>query len=228
MRQVPDLLTHRERGFTSVKEDKKLLKRVTKAVDKRLSGKRLDHVHSVSEYAAKLARMYGASEYDARIAGLLHDWDKLLTDDELPARLDELGIARPDHIEYLYPVLHSFTGAAAVKREFPELDDDVISAINNHTLGALDMSDLDIIIFVADMIEPLRKSKGRPEVKRLREMAGKVDLDELYFEAYAATMRSLIDRKRFIDPVALEIWNGLVERHHPIDKSRQGDPDVVL
>ena len=211
-----------------MKEDKKLLKRVTKAVDKRLSGKRLDHVHSVSEYAAKLARKYGASEYDSLIAGLLHDWDKLLTDDELPARLDELGIARPDHIEYLYPVLHSFTGAAAVKREFPELDDGIISAINNHTLGALDMSDLDIIIFVADMIEPLRKSKGRPEVKRLREMAGKVDLDELYFEAYAATMRSLIDRKRFIDPVALEIWNGLVARHHPIDKSRQGDPNVVL
>ena len=97
-----------------MKEDKRFLKRVTKAVDERLSGKRLDHVHSVSEYACKLARMYGVSEYDARIAGLLHDWDKLLTDDELPARLDELGIERPDHIEYLYPVLHSFTGAAAV------------------------------------------------------------------------------------------------------------------
>ena len=201
---------------------------MTKAVDERLSGKRLDHVHSVSEYACKLARMYGASEYDARIAGLLHDWDKLLTDDELPARLDELGIERPDHIEYLYPVLHSFTGAAAVRREFPELDDGIISAIHNHTLGSLDMSDLDIIIFVADMIEPLRKSKGRPEVKRLRQMAGKVPLDELYFEAYAATMRSLIDRKRFIDPAALDIWNGLVKRHHPIDKSRQGNPDAVL
>lgn len=92
-----------------MKEDKKLLKRVTKAVDKRLSGKRLEHVHSVSECAAKLARIYGANEFDARIAGLLHDWDKLLTDDELPARLDELGIERPANIEYLYPVLHSFT-----------------------------------------------------------------------------------------------------------------------
>ena len=144
------------------------------------------------------------------------------------ALIDELGIERPDHIEYLYPVLHSFTGAAAVRREFPELDDGIISAIHNHTLGSLDMSDLDIIIFVADMIEPLRKSKGRPEVKRLRQMAGKVPLDELYFEAYAATMRSLIDRKRFIDPAALDIWNGLVKRHHPIDKSRQGNPDAVL
>lgn len=211
-----------------MKKDKKLLKRVTKAVDKRLSGKRLDHVHSVSKCAAKLARMYGVDEYDARIAGLLHDWDKLLTDDELPARLDELGIERPEHIEYLYPVLHSFTGAAAVKREFPELSDEIISAIRKHTLGDFEMSDLDIIIFTADMIEPLRQTKGRPQIKRLRKMAGKVPLDELYFEAYATTMVSLIERKRFIDPIALDIWNNLVERHHPIDKSRQGDPDVVL
>lgn len=209
-------------------EKKGLLKRVTKAVDERLCGKRLDHVHSVSEYAAELARTYGVDEYDARIAGILHDWDKLLTDDELPDRLDELGIARPANIEYLYPVLHSFTGAAAVKREFPELDDGVISAIHNHTLGALDMSDLDMVIFVADMIEPLRKSKGRPDVKRLRKLVGTIPLDELYFEAYGATMRSLVDRRRYIDPSALDIWNGLVAKHHPIDKSRQGDPDVVL
>ena len=40
--------------------------------------------------------------------------------------------------------------------------------------------------------------------------------------------RALIDRKRFIDPAALDIWNGLVKRHHPIDKSRQGNPDAVL
>lgn len=39
-----------------MKEDKKFLKRVTKAVDERLSGKRLDHVHSVSEYAMQARR----------------------------------------------------------------------------------------------------------------------------------------------------------------------------
>lgn len=211
-----------------MKEDKKLLKRVTRAVDNRLSGKRLAHVHSVSDYAAELARVYGVNEYDARIAGVLHDWDKLLTDDELPARMDELGIERPNHIELLYPVLHSFTGAAAVKREFPELSDEIASAIHNHTLGAIEMSDLDIVIFVADMIEPLRKSKGRPDVKRMRKMVGEVSLDELYFEGYAATIRSLVDRKRFIHPMAFDIWNALVEKHHPVDTSRQGDPNAVL
>ena len=204
------------------------LNRITKAVDTRLSGKRLKHVHSVSEYAAELAEMYGADVFDARVAGLLHDWDKLLTDDELPARLDELGIERPEYIEYLYPVLHSFTGAVAVQREFPEITDEIASAIHNHTLGAVEMSKLDMVIFVADMIEPLRKSKGRPDIKRMRKMVGEATLEELYFEGYASTIRSLADRRRFIHPMAFEIWNGLVEKYHPVDKSRQGDANIVL
>lgn len=210
------------------KEQKKLLKKVTKAVNKRLSGKRLAHVHSVSDTAAKLASIYGVDEFDARIAGLLHDWDKLLTDAELPARLEELGIEQPENIEYLYPVLHSFTGAKAVQQEFPELSDEIIQSIHNHTLGAHDMSDLDIVIFVADMIEPHRQTKGRPQIKELRKLVGKVPLDELYFAGYGVTMYSLLDRRRFIDPSAVDIWNGLVKKHHPIDASRQGNPDVVL
>lgn len=210
------------------RDQKKLLKKATKALNKRLAGKRLQHAHSVSETAVKLARLYGVDEFDARIAGLLHDWDKLLTDDELVERLEELGIEQPDNIEYLYPVLHSFTGAEAVRREFPELDESIIHAIHNHTLGSHDMSDLDIIIFVADMIEPHRQTKGRPQIKALRKLVGEVPLDELYFAGYGVTMYSLLDRRRFIDPSAVDIWNGLVKKHHPIDKSRQGDPDVVL
>lgn len=211
-----------------MKEDEGFYKRMKAAVDARLSGKRLAHVHSVSKCAAKLAELYGVNVFDARVAGLLHDWDKLLTDAELPARMDELGIERPDHIELLYPVLHSFTGARAVKREFPELSDDIVSAIWNHTLGSLEMSELDIVVFVADMIEPGRKSRKGWGVDELREKAGKVGLDELYFMAYMQTMRSLIERRRFIHPAAFDIWNGLVAKHHPVDVSKQGNANIVL
>lgn len=211
-----------------MQEDKDLYKRVKKAVDARLSGKRLDHVHSVSKCAAKIARIYGVSEFDAKLAGLLHDWDKLLTDAELPARMEELGIEPPDKVELLWPVMHSFTGAEAVRREFPELSDDIISAIRNHTLGSLDMSELDIVIFVADIIEPLRKSHKGWGIDELRALVGEASLDDLYFAAYVQTMRSLIERRRFVHPAAFEIWNGLVAKHHPVDVSRQGDANIVL
>ncbi len=209
-----------------MKPDKKLYKRCEEAVDNRLSGKRLKHVHSVSEFAAQLAHVYGVNEFDAKIAGLLHDWDKLLKDEEFPARMEELGITPPDHVEFLWPVLHSFTGAEAVHREFPELSDDIISSIRNHTLGAIKMSDLDMVIFISDIIEPRRKAYAG--IQELRDEVGKVDLSTLYFHAYQQTMRSLIDRGRFIHPAAFDIWNGLVEANVKLDKSKQGDPNVVL
>ena len=209
-------------------ENDELFARVEAAVDARLSGKRLEHVHSVAKFAPKLARKYGVNEFDAAIAGLLHDWDKLLRDEEFPARMEELGIEPPEHVEYLWPVLHSFTGAKAVQREFPELSDEIISAIWNHTLGSLEMSELDMIIFIADIIEPLRSDKHRPNLRRLRKLVGEVSLDELYFEAYRDTMASLVERRRVIHPAALEIWNGLVMKYHPVDKSRQGNANIVL
>ena len=211
-----------------MQEDEELYRRIEQAVDERLSGKRLKHVHSVSECAVKIAREYGVNEFDAKVAGLLHDWDKLLTDAEFPARMEELGIQTPEHVEYLWPVMHSFTGAEAVHRAFPELSDEIISAIRNHTLGSLDMSDLDIVIFVADIVEPGRKARKGWGIAELRDLVGTVSLDELYFAAYVQTMRSLVDRRRFIHPVAFDIWNGLVAKHHPVDVSRQGDASIVL
>lgn len=211
-----------------MQEDKDLYKRVKKAVGERLSGKRLDHVRSVAKCASKLARVYGVNEFDAKLAGLLHDWDKLLTDAQFPARMAELGIEAPEHVELLWPVMHSFTGAEAVHRAFPELSDDIIGAIRNHTLGSLHMSGLDMVIFVADIIEPLRQARPGWGIDELRDMVGKASLDELYFAAYAQTMRSLVDRRRFIHPAAFDIWNGLVARHHVVDVSKQGDADVVL
>ena len=210
-------------------EDKKRFAEYEAAVDARLSGKRLAHVHSVSEFAAKMALAYGVNEYDARVAGLLHDWDKLYTDAELPARMKELGVTPPQNVELMWPVIHSFTGAKAVEREFPELEPQIISAIWNHTLGAVDMSELDMVIFIADMIEPLRKVYSRPYAAELREKVGKVPLDELYFDAYKETMISLAERKRFIHPLAFDVWNGLVLKHNPNPGKRgQGDPNAVL
>ncbi len=213
-----------------MQENAEQFQKYVDAVDARLSGRRLQHVHNVSEYAAKVAAAYGVNEYDARVAGLLHDWDKLLLDEEFPARLKELGIPEPEHVELLWPVLHSFTGAKAVEREFPELEPQIISAIWNHTLGAVEMTDLDKIIFICDMIEPGRKAEKRPYVADMRGAIGKVPLDDLYFEAYAQTMNSLITRKRFIHPMAFEIWNGLVMQHNggSTHKGMQGDPNAVL
>jgi ribosome-associated protein len=61
---------------------------------------------------------------------------------------------------------HSFTGGAVVKDEFPDYaNDNVLSAIVNHTVGSPDMSVFDEIILLSDYIEEGRTYKNCIEVR---------------------------------------------------------------
>ena len=55
------------------------------------------------------------------------------------------------------PVLHAPVGAYVAKERYGVVDNEVLCAIRRHTVGAEDMSLLDAIVYVADMIEPGRK-----------------------------------------------------------------------
>ena len=50
-------------------------------------------------------------------------------------------------------------------------DEDILNAIRYHTTGRAEMSKLEKIIYIADMIEPNRKFDG---VEALREIAQKI------------------------------------------------------
>jgi predicted HD superfamily hydrolase involved in NAD metabolism len=170
---------------------------------------RLLHSIGVAETAASMAEQYGMDVEQARIAGLLHDWDKNLSDEQLFERAREFDIELVASLEDMAALLHAQTGAAAVKREFPELDAAVIQAIARHTSAAPDMTNLDMIIYVADMIEPLR---SRGNLTPLRTIVGKVPLETLFLKSFGITMAHLISRHRFIHPVALEVWNTYIAR----------------
>ena len=61
-------------------------------LEKRVGPRRFKHSLGVSETAEALARVYGADKTAARMAGLLHDWDKGYDDPGILARADELGM----------------------------------------------------------------------------------------------------------------------------------------
>jgi HD superfamily phosphohydrolase YqeK len=61
-----------------------------------------------------------------------------------------------------------------------------------------------MIIYIADMIEPLRSA---PNLQPLRSIAGKIPLEELFIKCYRATLEHLIRRRRYIHPDTLEVWN---------------------
>ena len=69
-------------------DERALLTRIHELLDVRMKDKRKRYVHSlgVAETALRLAEVYGVDRFDAAAAGLIHDWDKVLSDDELVTR----------------------------------------------------------------------------------------------------------------------------------------------
>ena len=211
---MPCVRTSASRGCTGDSDTisegfDRLYDRARCALEKRLNEYRFLHSISVADTAVMMAARYGVDVDKARIAGLLHDWDKNLGDEELFARAREFGIEPHDNYEDLGVLLHAQTGAIAVQRAFPELADDVIQAIARHTSAASDMTDLDMIIYVADMIEPLR---SRENLMPLRAMVGKVPLETLFFKSYEMSMEHLLRRHRFVHPDSVGVWNAYVTR----------------
>jgi predicted HD superfamily hydrolase involved in NAD metabolism len=176
-------------------------------IDARLSKKAARHCHRVAESAVSLALVYGVDTDAARLAGVLHDWDR----EEEPGAL--LEWARADGVEVAEAdvasphLLHARTGAIHAKEALPALPDEVARAISRHTLGAPDMSPLDMVVYLADMIESHRDYPG---VEALRASVGKVGLRELFALGYRQSMRHLIEARKRIHPVTVDVWNTLV------------------
>ena len=183
----------------SIKHARELLKHRMK--DKK---KRYQHSLGVADTALKLAREYGVDEYDAACAGLVHDWDKVLEDTELMARAVQYGIPVAGSPTHSVGVLHGPVAAVELPKLFPEFGKGVFQAVDRHTVGARDMSDLDMVVFVADAIEPNRHGSYAVE---LRKLVGKVSLEELFFQCFARGLVYVIQTGRYMYPTAIDIYN---------------------
>lgn len=178
----------------------------------RLKPKRFEHTRSVSKMAADLAQAYGVDVRKARLAGLLHDWDKEYGDEEIRERARALGVdVDPYVLETMPRLLHGPTAAAELKHAYPDLPDDVVQAVARHTAAAIGMSDLDMIIYVADAIEPGRDFSGLDE---LRAMIGDATLDELFVATFNHILLTLVERRRRLHPATVAVWNHYVARSH--------------
>ena len=117
--------------------------------------RRYVHTLGVAQTAVKLAREYGAPVGKAECAGLLHDCAKYFDREKMLAYADKAGA--DEYEKRAEGVLHAPAGAAAAKELFGINDPEILSAIRRHTIGASDMSMLDLIVYVADYIEPSRE-----------------------------------------------------------------------
>lgn len=187
-------------------DERAFLVRAKDLLDTRMKDnrKRFQHSLGVASTALALARVYGVDEFEAAAAGLIHDWDKVLSDDELVARALHYGIKISGSPSAAKPLLHGPVAAYELPQLFPELPSAVFQAVDRHTVGACDMTPLDMVVFVADAIEPNRHGDY---AIALRDMVGKSSLDDLFFSCFAQGLVYVIQSGRYLYPTAIQIYN---------------------
>lgn len=184
--------------------------RAKQLLEKRVSPHRFTHCCSVARYSAYLAKLYHYPEQEARIAGLLHDWDKAYTNDDIRARALAFKTRIDGEVlDFLPALLHGPTGACALEADFPFLDGRILRAIERHTAGHEQMSDLDCIVYVADALE---EGRSYPGIEDLRALPGTVSLQELFFETYKHVLLYLVQRNAQLHPRTLCVWNWYVRQ----------------
>ena len=159
----------------------RLSKDVRRAIGQR---HRFAHTLGVARFARRLALRYGADAERALLAGMLHDLARLYPAERLLAECEARAM-RIDAFERAHPtVLHARLGAELAREQFGVNDEPVLAAIRKHTLGSGTMSTLDVIVYLADALEPGRRFDERAEL----EMLAFRDLDAAMRELLRSTV----------------------------------------
>lgn len=172
-----------------------------------LSEKRYIHSLGTAECAKDLAKRFNQNEEKAYLAGLLHDCAKCFPNEELLGIIEKhLNVEKVEMMNY--KTLHAPVSAYIAENTFGVKDEEILSAIRWHTLGKIDMTDFEKIIFLADKVEPRTREKDYLEEVRgyLTEENG---LNKAMLKCYKETIKSLVKRDLKICPVTIDIYNNL-------------------
>ena len=171
-----------------------------------LNEERYEHSLGTAECAAELAERFGLDKDKAYLCGLIHDCAKCFKNEELKEAICNCKDLCDG--ELINPkTYHAPAGALLAKQEFGICDEEILSATRWHTLGKIEMSDFEKIIFLADKIE----KRTRPLEYRIEiEKALEKSLDHALLVCYGNTIKSLVDRNLKICSQTIEIYNNLL------------------
>ena len=173
-----------------------------------LNEKRYNHSIGTAEYAQQLAKRFNQNEQKAYIAGLLHDCAKCFPDEKLIEMIKKNNLDVQDIEMMSTKTLHAPVSAYIAQHEFGVVDEEILSSIRWHTLGKINMSDFEKIIFIADKVEIKTRDKAYLELVRkyLEEDDG---LNKALLKCYKETIKSLVERNLKICPLTIDIYNHL-------------------
>ncbi|WP_142827772.1 bis(5'-nucleosyl)-tetraphosphatase (symmetrical) YqeK [Planococcus soli] len=181
--------------------------RMLEAVKERLPENRFNHVLGVVDTAIELAKEFDIPESKAKTAAILHDVAKFSDRDWMKSIIVSEKLD-PLLLEYHAELWHAPVGAYLAKTEFGVEDEDVLNAIRYHTTGREDMSDLEKVVYIADLIEPNRKFTGVEELRQLKEQG----LDVMMEASVKHSIEFLVSKNQPVFPDSLKCYNYFVQQ----------------
>ena len=174
-----------------------------------LPERRLKHSLNVAKCAIELSKIYNCDENKAEIAGLVHDCAKYFNDKEVEECVEKYNITLDELEKNNIALSHSTIGACVAKEEFNINDEDIINAIKYHTTGKENMSLLEKVIYMADLIE---EGRNFPGVEELRELTFEGKLDEALVLSFNNTIKFVINNNQLIHPRTVKARNYILKK----------------
>lgn len=172
-----------------------------------LKPKRYMHCLGVMNTAILLAKRFNVDVKKAAIAGLLHDCAREFETKDLITECEKRHLYITDIDRQLPILMHAPLGTAVAKEKYNVHDTAILKAIAAHTVGGANMSDLDKIVYLADMIEPHRNFDG---LDKLREMARTQDLDTIMISAFDQSILFIMRKGHTIHPYTVAARNEIL------------------
>ena len=173
-----------------------------------LSEYRFRHTIGVWREAAYYAEKYGADGQKARIAALLHDCAKELSEAELRELLRHNG----EPFNSTKALLHAPAGAIIAHEKYGINDVDILRAIALHTTADAEMTNLQKIICIADLTEDGRNRFPPPWDGAVEKIHAENDLNRAFLLALSRNLWYIKHRQFEPAPATLRAINEIRER----------------
>lgn len=177
-------------------------------IKSRLSEYRYTHSMNVAKRARELAGIYSLDEDKAYLAGILHDITKETDYAEQEKYMDNLGIIPTELEKSNKLVYHQISGSCYVRSVLGIDDEEILNAIRYHTTGHAEMTDFEMVIYLADLTSAER---SYPDVENVRKLADD-SLTDAMLCATRFTITDLANKNKLIHPDTLYCYNWVLQK----------------
>lgn len=183
---------------------------IKKRLKRFLSRSRYKHTINVQKIAINLAKRFNLNKSDTEkvsLTSLLHDVAKCFNKVK-SLKIIKLHKKEFDKLELDIPeIWHTKISAIVAREKFGIKDKSILKAVKLHATGGSNMSLIDKIIYIADVLDISKNIKGIDKVKR----ALKNSIDSAMLETIRLKISYLIKRGLKIHPNSLKAWNYIIK-----------------